>query len=78
MDIDVDLCCINHCEHESCVLGQIELDCPLCKGCITTCDNWFEITDYGNQPKTVEFTCYNCKETFSVTNKEYWVYETND
>lgn len=76
MKIDVDLTAINHCDHENCTFGTIELDCPICQSFIHTTDNWYKFTDWGNQPKTLDFKCDTCKNDFEVKKENGdWFYE---
>ena len=73
---DIELELVNHCEHESCDLGQVWYECPLCDGQNITCDNWYELTDYGNRPNEIDLTCEHCKKVFKTHYEDGdWFYK---
>jgi hypothetical protein len=63
--VSVEISRIQHCDHENCTLGQLQVTCPYCQDEFDTCDNWYahEEAKVGD---VLEFTCSDCKRTFEV------------
>ncbi len=55
---------IPHCDHESCNMGQLEVECPLCNEEMYTCDNWYKYNE-GKSP--LDFTCKYANNSYLRT-----------
>lgn len=53
---------VPHCDDDSCDMGVLAIVCPYCSIEFGTTENWYEYTNYTNQPESLKWKCDNCKK----------------